>query len=91
MMNIQILPVPLMRMHDEQQTMKWSTLHIAMLNCHAQTAFYDRSSKSMSIEFVNKPVFAFPPYLGQDLESASERDLAEIDIPPSKQGCMGKS
>ncbi|MEM9220545.1 MAG: DUF2442 domain-containing protein [Cyanobacteria bacterium P01_F01_bin.150] len=55
-------------------------------HCHAQNAFYDRVKRLITIEFVNGTVFAFPPYLGQGLENASEKDLADIEISPSGQG-----
>ena len=53
---------------------------------HAQRAFYDRSKKLITIEFLNGTVFAFPPHLGQGLDNASEQDLADIEISPSRQG-----
>ena len=53
---------------------------------HAQSAFYDRSRKLVTIEFVNGTIFSFPSHLGQGLADASEEDLAAIEISPSGQG-----
>lgn len=46
----------------------------------AVTARYDRRSSRMIVELTNGCTFSFPPRLAQGLESATEEQLAHVEI-----------
>ncbi|APH72816.1 DUF2442 domain-containing protein [Aquibium oceanicum] len=46
----------------------------------ASSARYDSKSKRIVVELTNGCTFAFPPSLAQGLESATDAELAEIEV-----------
>lgn len=52
----------------------------------ARAARYDARNKRIVVQLKNGVVLAFPPRLGQGLERASPRQLAEVEITPGGYG-----
>src|SRR5260370_36289550 len=52
----------------------------------AAAARYDRRSNRIIVELRNGASFLFPPELAQGLRGASAKDLANIQIAPSREG-----
>lgn len=46
----------------------------------AVSAMYDRSSQRLTIELANCSTFTFDPRLAQDLEHASDDQIAQVEI-----------
>jgi hypothetical protein len=52
----------------------------------AQSVHYDAQEKQIVLKLKNGTTFLFPPNLIQGLMSASDKDIAEVEITPSCEG-----
>lgn len=52
----------------------------------AQSVYYDSKEKQIVITLTNGNIFLFSPDLVEGLANASEEDLKDIEITPSKEG-----
>jgi len=53
---------------------------VRMNEPRARTARYDRKSGRIVVDLTNDCTFAFPPALAEGLDSATEAQLAQVDI-----------